>query len=486
MLWKVVYDGHVNVTSARSVTSTLIGRKSPGSLVAGTREGKWLRLFTGGYMQLSVNSASMLRETAAAYQKVLRGTCADAGKHPINEGGLCEAAASALGLKGMPVDTSTAAGRPEGCYMLDGSRWELWLGTNPANKGRGADEARKPLCYAHAELPIASTTTTLTTRVTTATTTTTTATMTPTATTPTPTTATMTTPTVTATTARTKTTTTTAVVTTTSVASTVAAKNTTIVTADTKVNTTIVHWQPTPATSPANKPGANPSLFCFSVARAIGYEAELMEAQHAEGVSIFNCDEYTVVTVTGKKVVLGYPWKQDPPPDATADSPLTTSACLEAWSLILQDGGFRYHDWIVKVEPDAVFFPKRLRQRLRPSILRPDRPARGSNVFFLTCDRDVGAPTMLSSVEVLSRGALDTYGRGAERCRRDLPWRSWGEETFMQKCLESLMVGAVFDAGMLGDSRCHPAPCTKWPMVAFHNFSSVGSYFKCWGQAQTH
>ena len=71
------------------------------------------------------------------YRLIRSGTCASAGLRPITLSSTCEAAAAALKLFDITVDTTDNTPRPEGCYLHQGTR--LWLATNSANKGKGAE-----------------------------------------------------------------------------------------------------------------------------------------------------------------------------------------------------------------------------------------------------------------------------------------------------------------------------------------------------------
>jgi len=91
------------------------------------------------------------------YLKVSTGNCEGYGMQPIRDSVTCQEASHDAGLKHQQVQaTDRDPNRPEGCYELhnlqDGS-WSLWLNTNPASKGKGAEtsdqttgEYRQPLC----------------------------------------------------------------------------------------------------------------------------------------------------------------------------------------------------------------------------------------------------------------------------------------------------------------------------------------------------
>ena len=78
------------------------------------------------------------------FSRVMRGTCStNSNATAIHNASECAEAAAELGLSDTTVSTSTTANRPEGCYWLNG---ELFMNTNVANRGHGADDTRHPIC----------------------------------------------------------------------------------------------------------------------------------------------------------------------------------------------------------------------------------------------------------------------------------------------------------------------------------------------------
>merc|ERR1711972_495569 len=68
-------------------------------------------------------------------------------------------------------------------------------------------------------------------------------------------------------------------------------------------------------------------------------------------------------------------------PGQTTNSWLNTEIFLQAWQFVFYDGRFKKHDWIIKVDPDAVFFPERLRNNVRQHT----SPG-GASLFYMNCD----------------------------------------------------------------------------------------------------
>jgi len=226
-----------------------------------------------------------------------------------------------------------------------------------------------------------------------------------------------------------------------------------------------------------------PSLFCFSIMRCNSYEVSLLRTQLSKGLGIFGCDAYSVFSDERTWLTPGPPIRIDSTAlgislQAEAGSKehiLNTEIFLKAWEHVKADGLYIQHDWIVKVDPDAVFFPQRLRDRL-VSIT----PA-GASVYLLNCRLSFG---FFGAVEVMSRVALLSLYDGLERCKQVLPWHSFGEDMFLQKCLDFLGVASRSEFSLLSDAYCgeQPSPCISGK-VAFHPFKNVETYLKCTHEA---
>lgn len=233
-------------------------------------------------------------------------------------------------------------------------------------------------------------------------------------------------------------------------------------------------------------------MFCFEVMRAVGYEPGLVAAQLDRKVSVFACDEFAVfsdgaqVTLKGDSGItlrsiaipkLTGTMGQYGQKGQTTNSWLNTLTFMQVWEAVGRDGRFRQHDWVVKVDPDAVFFPDRLRNHLNPHT-----PPGGADLYIHNCARypDI---QMLGSLEVVSKQAVETFLVGEKRCRSELPWKGWGEDFFMQHCLDLLKVGHVDDMNALGDVNCNFAPCTDIGRVVYHPFKTQQAFFECWNQS---
>jgi len=296
----------------------------------------------------------------------------------------------------------------------------------------------------------------------------------------------------------------------------------------------------------------NVTLYCFSLMMPFGYEPGLLAEQKKRKVGIYACDEPVVFSNVTHLVTTG---ERSPVPVTLMSgslavayggrwmTALNTGVFNRLWMEVIRLGRYRYHDWVVKVDPDAVFFPSRLRQLLRhkapynePEVQRrvpePENLRCGTcrleNKTTETCAAHVRfwqqkghsckealrltarePPTdcgcdcddfacdlpkqavylnnckwgLHGPIEVLSRRAVATYAAGLPKCV-DLLQHPWGEDKFLDQCMQQLGVTRENEYSLLSETACgeQPAPCGT-ANVAFHPFKSIQSYFTCFEYA---
>merc|ERR1711920_926806 len=126
------------------------------------------------------------------------------------------------------------------------------------------------------------------------------------------------------------------------------------------------------------------SLWCFVLMMPFGYEPKLLAAQEQQRVGIFECDEHVVFT--NSSTLLG----PDPLPMNTMFSTrvqlldfslsvpyggewhtaLNTPVFNRIWGKVREMGDYRKYDWVVKADPDTVWFPSRLKDVLVEALPR--------------------------------------------------------------------------------------------------------------------
>jgi len=342
------------------------------------------------------------------------------------------------------------------------------------------------------------------------------------------------------------------------------------------------------------------SLFCFTVISLTNYELDLMRLQMEKGLGVIACEDYAVFS-DGKKWLSAGPTFLGQGPQmlvetvevpnlhvsgatevnsaALESSWLNTEDFMAVWEKVISDGVFRKRDWTVKVDPDAVFLPARLRAVLGTSTDIPvnkstylrnckqdnlkcllqlslsrtygvewkteEFPGSDNDAFHIEgCDDSHGdgpmckqkgwggganviknqndvpvaygnccneangvtsvnkrciqkphsAPgssttRMNGALEVISREAVELYASGKDRCvsakKVGVDWSGWGEDWYMQWCLEFLggrgVVRAVENFKVLSDTFCQALPQAKCrgPAAAFHPYKDIDSFLQC-------
>jgi len=290
-----------------------------------------------------------------------------------------------------------------------------------------------------------------------------------------------------------------------------------------------------------------PTLYCFSLMMPFGYEPGLLAEQHRKGTSIFACDEHEVFSNTSALMPSGEPAPVNVTPVEGSlaveyggrwGTALNAGVFNRVWAEVVRLGRFRRFDWTVKVDPDAVFFPERLRNvlirraplnRVRtrlpaPSGLhcgqcrqlgswqqsctdrvhgyqrqnntcaealqlaaRPPPVDCGCSCDVFACDVPEEAAMYINNckwglhgpIEIFSRRAVLAYVDGLPQCS-DILEHPWGEDKVIDQCLQRLNITRVNEYDVLSELACgeQPSPCQSQD-VAFHPFKSVESYFTC-------
>jgi hypothetical protein len=217
-----------------------------------------------------------------------------------------------------------------------------------------------------------------------------------------------------------------------------------------------------------------PTLFCFSLMLPWGYEPSLLKMQRRHKSSIFGCEATAVYS--SEKQDLGGINTEDLgidlhcPLGGVFNTVMNTPIFVEVWKRLIKDAVFRHYDWTVKVDPDAVFFPERLRHILgNPAQAASAQD--GNGTFLNNCGFGLHGP-----LEVISRRALEVYGNGNFICDRPPQ-----EDVYLQTCLLALGVTQVNRFNLLAEEHCHFSEWQKCKSghVSFHPFKKIKDYEEC-------
>jgi len=253
------------------------------------------------------------------------------------------------------------------------------------------------------------------------------------------------------------------------------------------------------------------SLFCFSCYTANtgsekpSHELELLQMQHQNAWNIFSCAEWAVYSDVvaplggGDMTIL----VQDVNNDfhfakrKEAKTWINTGMFVQIWTAVRDAGHATNHDWVVKADADAVFFPWKLIDVLRSAKV----PAEG--VYMENCKFvDWG---YFGNLEVFSKQAFATLVNSLDTCYHSLPWKvgvhggkhgPMGEDLFAQKCMDLMGVAKQENFGLTTDGACEadrPAgqeknkkfipSCAGVSTPSIHPFKKPEAYAACWAQA---
>lgn len=221
-------------------------------------------------------------------------------------------------------------------------------------------------------------------------------------------------------------------------------------------------------------------LYCFTLSLPFGREAALLRRQHQEGAGLFACDGFAVYSNEsfGADEGLHVRTVQSSLRCETGGElrgPMNRGVFSAVWKQVLSDGRFWLYSWTVKVDPDTVFFPSRLRPMLHEYKDQLDVHQHG--LYLNNCRFG-----LRGAIEVFSSAAVQALGDGWRRCEEhfhDLCAGDcgWGEDLFADQCLsEVLRVRREYAAGLLVDKRCEPLEgwqSCQAESVAFHPFTST-------------
>ncbi|CAK0847846.1 unnamed protein product, partial [Prorocentrum cordatum] len=179
------------------------------------------------------------------------------------------------------------------------------------------------------------------------------------------------------------------------------------------------------------------TIFCFALMLPHSYEQELLEDQESRGTGMFDCDDWMIYS--NKAVPIG------PKKASVIDSDLKckmggefgTALNLDIfivlWTKLVEDAVYLEHNWTVKVDPDAVFFPLRLRV-----ILTTHTEVEGGT-YINNCKYGLHGP-----LEVFSRNAVTAWSTGWRDCKTTFEAKCggdcyWGEDLFIDQCLDKVL-----------------------------------------------
>merc|ERR1712232_661044 len=162
--------------------------------------------------------------------------------------------------------------------------------------------------------------------------------------------------------------------------------------------------------------GGQDSIFCWSLVVPNSYEEALLEFQEAETASIFACDGWAVysniskaigqgITTTAVHTSLEVKFGGD------SYTALNSWIFIAVWKKVIDEQRHADFSWITKVDPDAVFFP----ERLRPIVAAHRNAGYINNCKYgLHGPIEVIAASALKVLEADSKASFD--GKAPKQC----------------------------------------------------------------------
>lgn len=226
---------------------------------------------------------------------------------------------------------------------------------------------------------------------------------------------------------------------------------------------------PVPAGS-KNESGV--TLFCLMAVLPGSYEERLVRAAREKNASVFACDASAIFdswhSARGDSGAdlgkFGEAWS----------SVVNTDVFVNVWEQTMKDGRYKKHDWTVKVDPDSVFFPDRLKAKLR-ALHAP----KGWPIYIKNTVRDFG---FLGACEVFSKEAMKKYFSYYHECFRTISAHS-GEDGFMKGCMDMVGAGYMLSVDVL-NTPAHDGPCSDPQRVTFHPRKDAEGWNSCYFEAK--
>jgi len=246
-----------------------------------------------------------------------------------------------------------------------------------------------------------------------------------------------------------------------------------------------------------------PSLFCWCIMLTVdnhpmGWKEEKLIKQQLElGIGIFACNEWAVmsdISVTLNRwgargfprVAVGKPGPADMPSWAIGSTsvqkgvesnPLNSVIFKTAWDALRSSHKLESHDWVVKVHPDAVWFPSRLRTHLKV-YMDGHGDSLTDQVYLHNCVRFQATQ---GPIEVMSKRAATTLQNNMKQCGG--LWGT-GEDQFLITCLKQFAVTSHVEDFLLNDKDCDGhSNCYDASKVAFHPYEDTEGFIGCHGSA---
>jgi hypothetical protein len=255
------------------------------------------------------------------------------------------------------------------------------------------------------------------------------------------------------------------------------------------------------------------SLYCFAVvvvdtgSPKPSHELDLMNNQAEKGLGIFQCEGNDLFSDAALTLDNGRAFTQIFERDGDwrfakrkeTGCYVNTGIFSDVWRKIDEEAKWTAFDWVVKVDPDAVFVPARLKK----SLVNTYEAEGGS--YYVNCPYvEYG---FFGNLELFTKTAFATLLANIDDCKADVDTINWkvgvhsgkygpmGEDLFAQTCMDKHGVRRANFFGQTQDGACEAKrdpervkdkkfqPHCDWAYGAsIHPFKEVAQWNQCYEQ----
>jgi len=183
----------------------------------------------------------------------------------------------------------------------------------------------------------------------------------------------------------------------------------------------------------------------------------------------------------------------------------------KAWHKIISLKQYEKYDWTMKLDIDAVLLPARLSWRLKdrpyqsiewdPNLPHEKLPFKAE--YFLNSLKDHTGNNLHGPIELLSKGAMQLFEAGYERCQEKVDSQNYGElvvaeDFFLGRCLMRLGVPSVpaltfplmydkYEYGSWAKQSCGRV-ALEWndynphTYTVYHDYKNITGWMRCYNE----
>jgi len=196
-------------------------------------------------------------------------------------------------------------------------------------------------------------------------------------------------------------------------------------------------------------------------------EVAILKYQKSKGLGVFGCDASSVfsdkpIDFGGSSTVVQptAEWKQFMRKDKP-DRYLNTPLFMGAWKQIKAESSYLSFAWTVKADPATVFLPSLVKSRLN------EYPETPTGTYIETCNKVLEG--FFGNLEIVSKTGMKRFleqfesyyvnGGGCwkwdtEACKKKWQYGPWGEDLFMQFCMDDAEVAKKVDFTLTDTGTC--------------------------------